>query len=99
MFRASFHSASACLPTGARTQQSLTLQAPSIGQTVKRLALVLVMCTLPLCGARGQKVGVALSGGAARGLAHIGVLKVLEEAGVPVDVIAGTSMGDRKSVV
>src|SRR5438105_15446517 len=37
---------------------------PSIGQTVKRLALVLVACTLPLCGARGQKVGVALSGGA-----------------------------------
>src|SRR6059058_2654289 len=66
---------------------------PSIGQTVKRLALVLVACTLPLCGARGQKVGVALSGGAARGLAHIGVLKVLEEAGVPVDVITGTSMG------
>src|SRR5213083_1327762 len=66
---------------------------PSIGQIVKRFALVLIACTLPLCGARGQKVGVALSGGAARGLAHIGVLKVLEEAGVPVDVIAGTSMG------
>src|SRR6266487_3893971 len=55
--------------------------------------MVLVACALPLCGARAQKVGVALSGGAARGLAHIGVLKVLEEAGVPVDAIAGTSMG------
>src|SRR2546430_11242210 len=71
----------------------LNPSTPSIGQTVKRLALVLAACMLPLCGARGQKVGVALSGGAARGLAHIGVLKVLEEAGVPVDVIAGTSMG------
>ena len=39
------------------------------------------------------RVGIALSGGGARGLAHIGVLKVLEEAGVPVDVVAGTSMG------
>ncbi|MBN1886109.1 MAG: patatin-like phospholipase family protein [Candidatus Krumholzibacteriota bacterium] len=39
------------------------------------------------------RVGVALSGGGARGLAHIGVLAVLEEAGVPVDVVAGTSMG------
>jgi NTE family protein len=39
------------------------------------------------------RVGLALSGGAARGLAHIGVLKVLEEAGMPVDVVAGTSMG------
>jgi NTE family protein len=38
-------------------------------------------------------VGLALSGGGARGLAHIGVLKVLEELGLPVDMIAGTSMG------
>lgn len=38
-------------------------------------------------------VGLALGGGVARGLAHIGVLSVLEEAGVPVDCIAGTSMG------
>ena len=38
-------------------------------------------------------VGLALSAGNARGLAHIGVLRVLEEANVPVDVIAGTSMG------
>ena len=60
---------------------------------MKRLALVLFVCALPAVAARGQKVGVALSGGAARGLAHIGVLKVLEKAGVPVDVITGTSMG------
>lgn len=39
------------------------------------------------------KVGLALGAGAARGLAHIGVLEVLEEYGVPVDLIAGTSMG------
>lgn len=39
------------------------------------------------------KVGVALSGGGARGLAHIGVLKVLEKEGVPIDLLAGTSMG------
>lgn len=39
------------------------------------------------------KVGVVLSGGAAKGFAHIGALKVLEEAGIPVDYIAGTSMG------
>lgn len=40
-----------------------------------------------------KKVGVVLSGGGAKGLAHIGVLKVLEENGVKVDYIAGTSMG------
>jgi NTE family protein len=39
------------------------------------------------------KVGVAFSGGAAKGLAHIGVLKVLEEVNMPVDYITGTSMG------
>lgn len=39
------------------------------------------------------KLALALSGGGARGLAHIGVLKVLERHGIPVDAIAGTSMG------
>jgi NTE family protein len=39
------------------------------------------------------RLGLALSGGGARGLAHIGVLKVLERHGIPVDGIAGTSMG------
>jgi NTE family protein len=39
------------------------------------------------------KVGVVLSGGAAKGFAHIGVLKVLEEAGMPIDYIGGTSIG------
>lgn len=38
-------------------------------------------------------IGVALGGGFARGLAHVGVLKVLEEANIPVDFIAGTSVG------
>jgi len=40
-----------------------------------------------------RKVGLALSGGGARGFAHVGVLKVLEEIGMPIDFIAGTSMG------
>ncbi len=39
------------------------------------------------------KIGLALSGGGARGAAHIGVIKVLEEHGIPIDYIAGTSMG------
>jgi NTE family protein len=42
---------------------------------------------------RGKKVGIALSGGAARGLSHIGVLKVLRDMGVEAKAIAGTSMG------
>jgi NTE family protein len=39
------------------------------------------------------KIGVAFSGGGVRGYAHLGVLQVLEEAQVPIDVVAGTSMG------
>jgi NTE family protein len=42
---------------------------------------------------RKRKVGLALGSGAARGLAHIGVLSVLEEEGIPIDMIAGTSAG------
>ncbi len=38
-------------------------------------------------------IGLALGGGGARGLAHIGVLKVLDRAGIPINVLAGTSMG------
>jgi len=41
----------------------------------------------------GLKVGLALGAGAAKGYAHIGVLRVLERAGVPVDYLAGTSIG------
>jgi NTE family protein len=39
------------------------------------------------------KIGLALSGGGARGLAHVGVLRVLTEAGIPIDYVAGTSAG------
>lgn len=41
----------------------------------------------------GRSVGLALGGGGARGIAHVGVLRALQEFGVPVDRVAGTSMG------
>ncbi len=40
-----------------------------------------------------KRVGVVLSGGGAKGMAHIGVLKVLEKAGIPIDIVTGTSIG------
>ena len=40
-----------------------------------------------------KKVAVVLSGGGAKGMAHIGALKVIERAGIPIDIITGTSMG------
>jgi NTE family protein len=44
-------------------------------------------------GKRKKRVGLALSGGAARGLAHVGVLDILHKEGIPIDMIAGTSAG------
>lgn len=50
--------------------------------------------TLPRVVPRQRpRVAVVLSGGGAKGMAHIGVLKVLERAGIPVDIVTGTSMG------
>lgn len=40
-----------------------------------------------------KRVAVVLSGGGAKGMAHIGVLKVIERAGIPIDIVTGTSMG------
>lgn len=57
------------------------------------LLLMLTSITLHATETARPKIGLVLSGGAARGLAHIGVLKALEEQGVRIDAIAGTSMG------
>jgi NTE family protein len=46
-----------------------------------------------MSGDSKKKVGLALSGGAARGLAHVGVLDALHKEGIPIDMIAGTSVG------
>ena len=51
------------------------------------------MLTLTPLHSERPKVGVVLMGGGAKGFAHIGALKVIEEAGIPIDYIAGTSMG------
>ena len=56
------------------------------------LFLCLSMHPLGLMAER-PKVAVVLCGGGAKGAAHIGALKVIEEAGVPVDMVVGTSMG------
>jgi len=62
-----------------------------------KLTFLLLFTVFSLRAQRGAeqdiKVGVVLSGGGAKGLAHVGVLKVLEEAGIRIDYIAGTSMG------
>ena len=66
---------------------------------MKKLFLLLAVCIGLQSAVVAQeikgrkKVAVVLSGGGAKGMAHIGVLKVLERAGIPIDIITGTSMG------
>ena len=57
---------------------------------IASFVLTLLLAALPVSA---QKVGVVMSGGGAKGLYHIGVLEALEENGVPIDYVAGTSMG------
>lgn len=52
-----------------------------------------IIATLFFLQANAQSVGLVLSGGGAKGMAHIGVIKVLEENNIPIDYIAGTSIG------
>jgi len=53
---------------------------------------ILLLCMLPFQGS-AQKVGLVLSGGGAKGFAHIGVIRAMEENNIPIDYITGTSMG------
>jgi len=55
--------------------------------------LLILFVTVPAAAQDRPKVGMALGGGSARGIAHVGVLRWLEEHHVPIDVAAGTSMG------
>jgi NTE family protein len=79
-----------------RLTQFLNRRADTTGGAEKRKPLPRLGITegTPLAdGERRYKIGLALGGGGARGAAHIGVLKVLEEARIPIDILAGTSMG------
>ncbi len=64
-------------------------------QLARRATLtgLLLACTTPTVGVAAEPVLLVLSGGGARGAAHVGVLKALEEQHVPIDGIVGTSMG------
>lgn len=70
---------------------------------LRNLKLLIILASVLLAGTvnaqtdsvavNRKKVAVVLSGGGAKGMAHIGVLKVLEKAGIPIDIVTGTSMG------
>ena len=60
---------------------------------MKRFLLFLSLCLFFLPFTQAQKVGLVLSGGGAKGMTHIGIIRALEENNIPIDYITGTSMG------
>ncbi|WP_018108469.1 patatin-like phospholipase family protein [Bacteroides propionicifaciens] len=60
---------------------------------MRKLLFILLGCALLLPQLKAQRVGLVLSGGGAKGLTHIGVIRALEESGIPIDYVTGTSMG------
>jgi NTE family protein len=67
-----------------------------VGRSIRAFTRELARTASPIAPAENKKrplIGLALGGGFARGLAHIGVLKVFEENQIPIDYVAGTSVG------
>ncbi|MCM1310205.1 MAG: patatin-like phospholipase family protein [Bacteroides sp.] len=60
---------------------------------MKKLITILISIIATLAASGEQSVGLVLSGGGAKGIAHIGVIQALEENDIPIDYITGTSMG------
>ena len=60
---------------------------------MRKILFVLITLWLTIPAIHAQKVGLVLSGGGAKGLTHIGIIRALEENNIPIDYIAGTSMG------
>jgi len=75
-------------PRSARSQEIRRFELPANRTPAKSAQL------LPKFRDLQPRIGLALSGGGSRGLAHIGVLKVFEENHIPIDYIVGTSMGN-----
>ena len=73
---------------------------PTAGRALALLACLTLPVVVPFVGVahaaateERPRIGLVLSGGGARGAAHIGVIRALEEMQVPIDAVAGTSMG------
>jgi NTE family protein len=60
---------------------------------MRKILIILILAVLIVPNSNAQKVGLVLSGGGAKGLTHIGIIRALEENNIPIDYITGTSMG------
>ena len=73
--------------------QNNNLIMPSVDPVADSLAFLRVQARMDSIRAHRPTIAVVLAGGGARGMAHLGVLRYMEENGIPVDLIGGTSMG------
>lgn len=67
-----------------------------VARDYSRMKFLAIIVIISICLAppiQAQKVGLVLSGGGAKGMTHIGIIRALEENGIPIDYITGTSMG------
>ena len=82
----------AFLPAVLGTAQTHFI-APSVNPVEDSLAIIRVRAKMDSIRQHRPTVAVVLGGGGARGMAHLGVLRYIEEMGIPVDLVGGTSMG------
>ena len=81
------------LPVSAFAQNANNLVMPSVDPVADSIAIARVRARMDSIRQHRPTVAVVLGGGGARGMAHIGMLKYMEELGIPVDLVGGTSMG------
>ena len=81
------------LPAAALAQNANGLVMPSVDPVADSVAIARVRARMDSIRQHRPTVAVVLGGGGARGMAHIGMLKYMEELGIPVDLVGGTSMG------
>ena len=65
----------------------------SIKNILKKVLFYTILFAITIPVHADETVGLVLSGGGAKGIAHIGVIKALEDNEIPIDYVAGTSMG------
>ena len=82
-----------CISLSAVGAAQNRIIAPSVNPVEDSLAVVRVRAKMDSIRQYRPTVAVVLGGGGARGMAHLGVLRYIEEMGIPVDLVGGTSMG------
>ena len=93
LFKRIFILSCACLSSAVLGTAQNRIIAPSVNPVEDSLAVARVRAKMDSIRQYRPTVAVVLGGGGARGMAHLGVLRYIEEMGIPIDLVGGTSMG------